>query len=290
MPLGLGGAPAAPAVLLLLRLCASAAPPSPTSAGHHRLLFHDDAQVAAQHGLTRRVHAASLEDATIVLQPDAPWEAGVVALSWSSVLRDPVDGKFKLWYAMNTVGCIDSKCEEQRSVGYAESADGVNFVKPVLGLMPSPFAANRTTRTNLIGLDLGLDSVWIDESAPATKRFRAQGKVHAGGIKGAPAGSIAHQTSADGLHWRLAGGWEISPCDTQSTAAYDAVRGKYVLCECGQPPCRCHPQHCDAFSDTRDGVDRRKQTRASEAETTARCVVLRPAPSTALATPGRTRP
>eukprot|EP01043_Picozoa_sp_COSAG02_P093179 COSAG02_NODE_29718_length_564_cov_0.982796_1_plen_159_part_00 len=157
MPLGgSGGA----SVLLLLQLCVSAVPP--TSAGHHRLLFHDDAQVAAQHGLTRRVHEASLDDATIVLQPDAPWEAGVVALSWSSVLRDPVDGKFKLWYAMNTVGCIDTKCEEQRSVGYAESVDGVIFVKPVLGLMPSPFAANKTTRTNLIGLDLGLDSVWID--------------------------------------------------------------------------------------------------------------------------------
>ena len=155
MPLGGGGGGASVGhmLLALLRLCVSAAP---TFTGH-KLLFHDDAQVAVQHGLTRRVHAVSLEDATIVLQPDAPWEAGVVELSWSSVLRDPVDGKFKLWYAMNTVGCIDAKCEEKRSVGYAESADGVNFVKPVLDLMPSPFATNTTTHTNLIGLDLGLD-------------------------------------------------------------------------------------------------------------------------------------
>ena len=169
--------------LLLLLGCANGG----GSAGQPttKLLFHDEDAIAQRAGLTRTVHAADFAEAVTVLLPDAPWERDV-GLSWSSVLHDPADGKFKIFYAVNSASCISEACEGQRSVAYAESSDGANFTKPVLGLFKQPWAgANGTAQNNLLGLDLGLDAVWIDPTAPPAERFRAQGKVHATGVKGA---------------------------------------------------------------------------------------------------------
>ena len=150
-----------------------------------KLLFHDEDAIAQRAGLTRTVHAADFAEAVTVLLPDAPWERDV-GLSWSSVLHDPADGKFKIFYAVNSASCISEACEGQRSVAYAESSDGANFTKPVLGLFKQPWAgANGTAQNNLLGLDLGLDAVWIDPTAPPAERFRAQGKVHATHVQGA---------------------------------------------------------------------------------------------------------
>jgi hypothetical protein len=60
---------------------------------------------------------------------DKPWE---VAIAWTSVYRDPA-GRYQLWYQ---AFAGDSSRDRTRrcTVCYAESADGIHFTKPNLGL------------------------------------------------------------------------------------------------------------------------------------------------------------
>jgi hypothetical protein len=60
---------------------------------------------------------------------DKPWEA---AIAWTSVYRDPA-GRYQLWY--QAFAGDESRDRTRRcTVCYAESADGIHFTKPNLGL------------------------------------------------------------------------------------------------------------------------------------------------------------
>ena len=83
-------------------------------------------------------------------------------LGSNSVIQEP-DGSWKAWYATfpgsvkqpNTIGTI---C-------YAESADGVHWVKPMLGLIP--WEATNETQTNIVvtGPDLYGSAVVRDDQS-----------------------------------------------------------------------------------------------------------------------------
>ncbi len=113
--------------------------------GAQTVLFVDDHHVLYRAGTERIFCPAQRPASHRVLAPSEPWE---VAIGWTSIHRDAETGRYQLWYQAYTgdrapdrrYGCV---------VCYAESDDGVHFVKPALDLFP--FGDIEQTNIVLIG-------------------------------------------------------------------------------------------------------------------------------------------
>lgn len=105
----------------------------PVSIDARRQLFVDDYLVASMEGLQRRFHQPTKHPKNPLLVRDQPWEGAHIWVG--TVLRDEPTGKFRMWYA-------DGAAREL----YAESDDGITWVKPELGLI----AHAGSTRNNII--------------------------------------------------------------------------------------------------------------------------------------------
>jgi hypothetical protein len=74
-----------------------------------------------------------------LLEPAMPWDAGGV-LAHGTVLRDPIDGRWKAW--QHSIPVPDGKMGKQDSrwwnprLNYLESTDGLHWVRPKLRLIP----------------------------------------------------------------------------------------------------------------------------------------------------------
>lgn len=103
---------------LLITLAAGVAQASaPQSFRPGTELFVDDEMVAVSKNVTRTLHAAAKLPEP-VLKPNKPWENGRIYI-YGTVDRDEKSGKFRMWYSGG-------------GLAYAESDDGVNWVKPEL--------------------------------------------------------------------------------------------------------------------------------------------------------------
>ena len=90
-----------------------------------KVLFLDMLEVGAVDGLAESFHPMQKHPANPVLRPGPPgsWE-DKRAIAYGEVLQE--EGRFRMWYAGIDRGA------EGYMVGYAESEDGVDWVKPVL--------------------------------------------------------------------------------------------------------------------------------------------------------------
>ena len=130
-------------------------------AKRHTLLLADDHHVLYRSGTRRVLHPPTRHASNPVLAPSEPWE---VAIGWTSIYRDPASGRYQLWYQAfagdrapdKRYGCV---------VCYAESDDGIHFVKPALDLFPF----GDIERSNIVLIGSGghsfryCNSVWVDE-------------------------------------------------------------------------------------------------------------------------------
>lgn len=190
-------------------------------------LFVNDALVDSQRGLTRKLHPArTLESA--VIEPDQPWE-GKRALVYGTVLHDPERGLFRMWYH----GRIDDpKAHECPGltrpdlVLYAESRDGVSWIKPKLGL----FAFDGSKENNIVFLNLHCPSVVRDPAAEKEQRFKLVGSRSVrGGFHGA--------VSADGIHWKSTGNKAIIPFGSElASLSQDPVSRQFYAFFRTAPP------------------------------------------------------
>jgi hypothetical protein len=111
--------------------------PSMCEAGETtRRLFLDDHHIESLTGLSRVYHQPAKDPAPVIV-PDKPWETngwvrpvgwypyGSHTQVWSPPVWNPEISKWQLWYQGGREGLPL----------YAESADGVNWVKPNLGLV-----------------------------------------------------------------------------------------------------------------------------------------------------------
>src|SRR5215471_10622068 len=89
--------------------------------GHKKQLFLDDYLIASRTNVFRRIHPAEKFKANPVIRQSEPWEDSM-NIVYGSVIRD--GDKYKAWY-MSGPG-----------VSYAESDDGIHWVKPPLDLVP----------------------------------------------------------------------------------------------------------------------------------------------------------
>ncbi len=199
--------------------------------GGNKQLFIDENMVESVEGVEFTLNLA--QRAGPVLFPDAPWEP--TGLGYVTVLYDR--GEFRMYYGSWEFR-EDIKGNWMDRIAYAESDDGIHWVKPVLGQMQY----RGSTENNLLmpghcgGYAHGV-SVFIDpHAASPDERY----KMIFGDFyrirpyEGCPQHTtISGAISADGIHWTgldtphgllfPSGG-----TDTQNVCFWDPYRQAYV--------------------------------------------------------------
>ena len=204
----------------------------PIEVGKQKQLFLDDYLVASTTSIFRRIHRAEKSKSNPVIRQTEPWE-DPFNIVYGSVIRD--GEKYKAWYLSGP------------GVSYAESDDGIHWVKPALDLTPI-----RGAKTNILfrkisetkgpealpyfhelfgvhkderevdpsrRYKMGFLSIDWEYTGPREGRFRA-GQRRGLGIAGSP----------DGIHWKLIDSFASEAiCDGATHWMFDPALGKYVL-------------------------------------------------------------
>ena len=185
-------------------------------------LFVDDFLVAERKGEARlRLHNPQRRE--IVFVNDASWEGSACASY--TVFRD--GDICRMYYAAHHYP-PDGNQDWPAYIAYAESVDGINWVKPNLGL----YEINGSKENNIV-----LDSVYGDKlgsfaafrdtnpDAPADARYKGLARSTK-----QPRGIYTFKSS-DGIHWKTYDDGQPvmtgHPFDTQNTAFWDPNIGKY---------------------------------------------------------------
>lgn len=196
-----------------------AAAGEPTAIGSRLELFVDDALIDRMTGdVALRLNAPTAREVSIV--HDAPWEGGTSG--YHSVLKD--GNRYLMYYRGHAMSFDASGLREtHREVTcYAESADGIHWTKPHLGLVEF----DGSTANNIVwqGPESHNLSAFLDAN-PACKpeqRFKAFGGV---------TGGLTPLTSADGVHWEKLVETPViteGAFDSQNVGFWDPARGRYA--------------------------------------------------------------
>ncbi len=195
------GWPRNPAVAGFLALVLAAA----AGAGP-RHLFLDPALLAQRE--RAELHVNPPQRSEIVIVPDRPWEKRMISF-YTTVIDE--GGRLRMWYI-----CRDDA--NRPNLAYAESVDGVNWTKPVLGLA----GHGGSKQNNLVGVPSLDGAVFRDPRAEPGEEY-----VY---VSHATSEGTFRYTSPDGLRWRR----DAEPllpfrADTQNIAFWDERVGRYVL-------------------------------------------------------------
>lgn len=212
----------------------------------HRYLFLDMHHITRIEGLYRRLHQPERHPENPILRGENPWES--VASLYGTVLYDPQDSLFKMWYL--TGPYVDGMVEvrQRQALGnitllaYATSIDGVHWEKPILNQVN--FAGSTANnlidvgRTNCEGMAVLYDE---NETDPA-RRYKGFYWEHGGidtfiqhegrTIWGPGEGDGMWMSfSPDGVHWT---NYENNPVislgsDTTQSLVWDPKIQKYVV-------------------------------------------------------------
>ena len=149
-------------------------------------LFIDDYLIASSHGLARTTQAPTRHEANPILG----WEQHTTQ-PYVTVLRDPETRRFRMWY--------NDRVGNESAVAYAESADGMTWETPNLGILGD------TNRLMVISAPFqnGYGVSVIDDGPgyePADRRYKV---AWWGQTKPWPDGDPGMRVafSPDGLHW-----------------------------------------------------------------------------------------
>jgi len=204
----------------------------PIVVGATKQLFLDDGVIARMENVTRTIHPVAKSEHNPVLWPTEPWE-GMVAIVYGSVLRD--GDRYRMWYHGGA------------GVSYAESEDGITWIKPPLGLhtvdgQDTNILIDRSAAEGapnylpyfyeLFGVHkdenaedpgaryvMGYLSIQRDYSGPSEDPF------HGGQRRG-----LGVATSPDGIHWILQNSWATDAiCDGGTYWMIDPGTNNYVL-------------------------------------------------------------
>jgi hypothetical protein len=206
--------------------------PEPIQIGRAKQLFLDDYLIASSTNVTRRIHAAEKYKDNPVIRPSEPWEDPFNVM-YGSVIRD--GDKYRAWY-MSGPG-----------VSYAESDDGLHWVKPALNLVPVSGAktnillrkASEKTGSEALPYFQELFGVFKDErESDPSRRYKMgflsidwqykgprEGRFHEGQRRG-----VGVAGSPDGLRWKLIDNFATEAISDGATHwMFDPALNKYVL-------------------------------------------------------------
>ena len=169
------------------------------------LLLVDDHDVLYRAGTERVLLPLTRHPANPVVTETRPWE---LAIGWTSIHRDSRSGKYQLWYQAHAGKRARIKSHET-VVCYAESADGVQFTKPDLGL----FSFNDIEQTNIVLIGNGghgdryCCSVLVDERDSDPARRYKMAYYDWSPVEGREYAGLHVAFSPDGIRWtKHAGG------------------------------------------------------------------------------------
>ena len=165
-----------------------------------------------------------------ILLPEKPWEAYLIS-SWATVFED--EGIFKLYYEGYHAPDVVTGKDVQKYVSqvcYAESEDGVNWVRPELGIVN--FKGESDTNIVFSGIQssgIGPHGATVikDPNGSVETRYKmifgsVNEEKRTRHLRGA--------TSPEGLHWTAISDPLIyHACDTQSVLAWDEDEGFYRI-------------------------------------------------------------
>lgn len=185
-----------------------------------RYLFLDPAILTRTEGATLKANPASRRETVIVT--DKPWENHLI--SFFLTVREEA-GKLRMWYV-----CRDGYGTpgSQANLAYAESTDGIHWVKPELGL----YEYNGSKANNLLGLHSLEGVVFQDPNQPPEQRYIyvSTGKPNSTSKSELGATGIYRHYSPDGIHWqRDAEPLIKAGSDTQNVVWWDENRKEYVV-------------------------------------------------------------
>src|SRR5262249_6808506 len=191
--------------------------PQAIDLGDRRELLVDDFLIEKRDGLELRLQTPVPRE--IVLKHDAPWEGS--GCGYHTIFRD--GDIIRMYYIAGELINEDGTKLASRPffACYAESKDGIRWVKPELGL----FAFDGSKKNNIIWAAKGLDNFTpFKDPNPACRpdeRYKAVGS--------GPGGLLAYR-SADGIHWAPLADRPIitkGAFDTQNNAFWDPLRKHY---------------------------------------------------------------
>jgi len=185
----------------------------PYSLGNRRELFVDDWLIAEMRGA--RLQLQRPERREVAFCMDAPWEDCVAfpdgVLAW--------ERGWRLYYR---AGILDWSREEDTYVlALAESQDGINFMRPELGVLE--FEGSRSNNMLQIGGFPNVPPPFVDTNPACREEQRFKGLT-------GKAAKVHAMASADGIHWTP---MQEAPLDlpgqfdTVNTAFWDVAAGCY---------------------------------------------------------------
>ncbi len=171
----------------------------PVEIGSRRELFVDQTLISRLQGdIRRELHAPVPRE--VVLVHDDPWEG--TGSGYHSLFHD--GERYRLYYKAWHLEAEQGKLKTNRHplyCCYAESEDGIHWVKPELGLYD--FAGSKANNITLasgklgaVHVDAGHPAVFLDENpeAPDDARYKAI-------VRSPSPNGLIPLRSADGLHW-----------------------------------------------------------------------------------------
>jgi hypothetical protein len=196
--------------------------------GVGRQLFIDERFIESSSGLRFRMGEAAQPPEPVIV-PDRPWEERGIG-GYNTVLRE-ADGTFRAWYTALMITGLPQ--EGAVRLAYAESRDGVHWVKPELGRVPF----RGSSANNIVAPLQERQSqqgacVYRDERAPQAERYKLLTKYRASNaeLKAGARNGLYAMHSPDGLRWSVYPDQPCSPvmCDTQNMFFFDEGIGRYV--------------------------------------------------------------
>lgn len=219
---------------------------APLILDQHSQLFIDDYWIADSFKVGRRLHQPQ-KVIDPVAAPDRPWEAAAVLL-WGSVLYDPQQGRFRMWYTPWPRPALPEPLVVEHSNGlvlYAESANGIHWEKPPVGQVI--FGGNRDNNI-VLRMDWEVDGVNVihdpgDAAAPYKMLFWGRGAAESSTAwDGATGWRVGR--SPDGIRWTV---------DPQPVLS--GVGDRTTLVDFGRAPARGRGRFV-AYTRTRAAWDR----------------------------------
>ncbi len=209
-------------------IAAAADGPQPIRIGSRRELFVEPSLIDdIDHAELRLHHPVPRE---VALVHDAPWEG--TGSGYHSVFRDGDRYRmyYKAWHLDVRRGKLDSG-RHPLYCCYAESRDGIHWVKPKLGI--HEFRGSKDNNIVItsgkrggVVVDAGHPAVFRDDNPAAPPDARYKAIVRSAGKNG-----LLVLKSPDGLHWSLLTPTPIlqrmGAFDSQNLAFWDPTIGKY---------------------------------------------------------------
>ncbi len=192
----------------------------PVAVGSRLELFVDQTLLSGLEG-SAKLEVQRPQPQEVVLVTGEPWEGNTCA--YYTILQD--GDTFRMYYRGSHYDELKQAGTHPEVVCYAESRDGIHWVKPELGLCEFGGSTANNIIWNGIGTHNFTPFVDANPNCAPEARLKALGRAE----RGRTHGLYAFQ-SADGIHWSLMSEQPViteGVFDSQNLAFWDPVAGLY---------------------------------------------------------------